>query len=314
MASTRPRQSLGNPSYCLRSNLSTAARLTRSRGGIHLPVRAGRRGRGRVLEAPARRGSAPPRSGRRVAFVVRRAQAGEPLWPGKWARHNEASGLVKYDLSAARAAWSVEAKTPEEKAEREAPGFLTYRDPDGRVADFHSLRHRFVTELVNAGVAPKDAKELARHSSIILTMDRYAHIGVNDTAAAVAKLNLPAAAGRGAEPVTRRPAGTDRENSGAAPGAATGGGERERLRSNEDTALSTEGVETQKIQAKSDKRGPLSRIEEVHPEGFEPSTFGSVDRCSIQLSYGCVSDRCEVVGTPGILAVGEPFSTSLPTK
>jgi hypothetical protein len=27
-----------------------------------------------------------------------------------------------------------------------------------------------------------------------------------------------------------------------------------------------------------------------------------------------VSDRCEVVGTPGILAVGEPFSTSLPTK
>ena len=31
-----------------------------------------------------------------------------------------------------------------------------------------------------------------------------------------------------------------------------------------------------------------SEKNKVHPEGFEPPTLGSEDRCSIQLSYGCV--------------------------
>jgi hypothetical protein len=47
--------------------------------------------------------------------------------------------------------------------------------------------------LVNAGTAPKDAMELARHSTITLAVDRYAHVGVQNTAAAVAKLKLPTA-------------------------------------------------------------------------------------------------------------------------
>ena len=52
----------------------------------------------------------------------------------------------------------------------------------GRVADFHSLRHTFITNLVRGGVHPKVAQQLARHSTITLTMDRYSHTVIGDLA------------------------------------------------------------------------------------------------------------------------------------
>ncbi len=52
---------------------------------------------------------------------------------------------------------------------------IPYRDEAGRVADFHALRHTFITDLVRAGAHPKVAQTLARHSSITLTMDAYCH-------------------------------------------------------------------------------------------------------------------------------------------
>ena len=48
-------------------------------------------------------------------------------------------------------------------------------DHAGRYADFHALRHSFISNLARAGVHPKTAQSLARHSTITLTMDRYAH-------------------------------------------------------------------------------------------------------------------------------------------
>ena len=52
---------------------------------------------------------------------------------------------------------------------------LVYRNQDGLVADFHALRHTFMTNLAIAGVHPKTAQMLARHSTIAMTMDRYTH-------------------------------------------------------------------------------------------------------------------------------------------
>jgi len=58
------------------------------------------------------------------------------------------------------------------------------------VVDFHSLRHTFVTRLARSGVSPKVAQTLARHSTITLTMDRCAHVGLSDSM--VALNSLPA--------------------------------------------------------------------------------------------------------------------------
>ena len=83
--------------------------------------------------------------------------------------------MFRKDLAAARKAWIQDAPTPAERAKRDETTFLAYRDESGLVADFHGLRHSFITNLANSGVHPKIAQMLARHSTITLTMDRYTH-------------------------------------------------------------------------------------------------------------------------------------------
>ena len=92
------------------------------------------------------------------------------------------------DLAAARAAWIHEADDEKERQHREASDFLKYRDSQGRFADFHSLRHTFVTNLCKANVSPKTAQTLARHSDIRLTMNIYTHVDDQEQAAAIAQL------------------------------------------------------------------------------------------------------------------------------
>ena len=56
----------------------------------------------------------------------------------------------------------------------EAAG-IAYIDSQGRVSDFHGLRHTFVTRLDRAGCSLKTAQTLARHSTPSLTLGTYTH-------------------------------------------------------------------------------------------------------------------------------------------
>jgi integrase len=70
------------------------------------------------------------------------------------------------------------------RADLERAG-IPYRDAKGRVVDFHSLRGSFVTHLILGGVNPKVVQKLARHSTIVLTMDIYATIEDSDMRKAI---------------------------------------------------------------------------------------------------------------------------------
>jgi integrase len=68
----------------------------------------------------------------------------------------------------------------------EAAG-IPYRTDDG-IADFHAAgRHTHITGLLKNGVTLVEAKELARHSDVRMTM-KYTHIGLDDQAAALKAL------------------------------------------------------------------------------------------------------------------------------
>jgi len=197
---------------------------------------------------------------------------GALLWDGKWAKQFSAAAMIRRDLDAARAAWIDETTAQKEKEQRENSDFLKYRDRDGEVVDFHALRHTFVTNLVHAGVMPKDAKELARHSTITLTMDRYAHVGIRDTAAAVARLISPTTSRPSSESAIQKATDTNGGcTSDVPPDVPPAGNERLRLKTGADFGgVEERKTETNKplqMQGFEDNRGLLT----AEREGFEPS-------------------------------------------
>jgi integrase len=119
---------------------------------------------------------------------LRDKPADQPVWPGKW--QDRAYVLIKADLKAARKIWLQSCQDRGKRDEMAQGDFLVYMDSQGRYADFHALRHSFITMVGKMGVSPKEHQDLARHSTYALT-SRYSHSRFYDLAAAVQSLPIP---------------------------------------------------------------------------------------------------------------------------
>ncbi len=65
---------------------------------------------------------------------------------------------------------------------------IPYQDQAGKYADFHALRHTFISNLDHPDISVKVAQSLARHSSVSLTLDTYTHPKLYSERAALEKL------------------------------------------------------------------------------------------------------------------------------
>ncbi len=182
---------------------------------------------------------------------------------------------------------------------------IAYKTGAG-VLDFHALRHTAGSLLAAAGVHPKTAQQLMRHSDINLTLSRYTHSFRQQETDAVASLPDLAAAPEGQDAIMT---GTDAGAlAGRTGGRVAGGSGSGRIGRREDAnagkgtgkclavCLASErgvqGVERDftglKAQERREPQTPINTAETAcfpgkamaGVEGFEPSAPGFGDRCS----------------------------------
>ena len=145
---------------------------------------------------------------------------------------------------------------------------IPYYDASGRKFDFHALRHTTGSMLAAAGVHPKVAQSLMRHSTMELTMKRYTHVFKGQESAAVE--SLPDLGAPPAENTLMLMTGTDNlstENPEITPAK---------------TPAKLSGK--QKIQANSGELKTALAVAKgaflMKEVGFEPTTHGLKGRCS----------------------------------
>jgi integrase len=147
---------------------------------------------------------------------------------------------------------------------------IAFEDEHRRRADFHALRHTYGTLLAKAGVAPRVAMSLMRHTDMRLTMNVYTDPRVFDMAGAVEMLPAMAAAELLAVQATGTDGAAGRSKSVSSPSAQIGvctavtGKDGECGESS--STLEDDGHWQQK--SPSGKDGDHERV-----KGVEPSTF-----------------------------------------
>ncbi|EQD55917.1 integrase-recombinase protein, partial [mine drainage metagenome] len=99
-----------------------------------------------------------------LADTLRAYLAGKPAGTPVFDMPAKAFKIMQDDLASARAKYIGDAATDAERTEREQSGFCLYADAAGRYADFHALRHTYITRLVKSNASVKVCQELARHS------------------------------------------------------------------------------------------------------------------------------------------------------
>ena len=128
-----------------------------------------------------------PELARDLAALVARAMPGAAVFT--MPRREHVATLFRADLEAAREAWLTEAGIDAaEQVKREASDFLRAEDHDGRVLDFHALRHTCGAWAAAGGASPKAIQTLMRHSKITLTLDTYGHLLPDEAAETVARM------------------------------------------------------------------------------------------------------------------------------
>ncbi len=159
---------------CERPFLALAARNAKSGKGASIPLRADL-----VQEL---REHLEEKLTRRRGEMFKNGRTEMPLaLPGGMTLFNVPQGLVRiFDRDLVAAGLAHEVVDPQTGKKR-----IDKTDADGRTLDVHCLRHTFATLLSKAGVVPRMAQELMRHSDIRLTMNVYTHLQLVDTASAV---------------------------------------------------------------------------------------------------------------------------------